>query len=764
MSNRRAPAAPGGRLFHRDAPAAIAEPIVTRAMAIRSATIDADARSVEAVLSTETPSDVYDWQLGHVVREVLRADGAALPDQLPLLAEHTRHDLDAVIGSVRNIRREGDSIVGRVFFAADDPAGDRAWNKVAQGHLTDVSVGYIADRSEDIPAGESRNVGGKTYTAVGDVLRITVAWTPRELSLVAIGADVAAKFRESAADRPLNNREDLTMWRQLLESYGLPRSATDEEARAFHAALVGDRRTMADAMQQRDAAGDPPPADPPAADPPAADPPAGDPPAADPPAAGGGQRTAADLIASGREDERRRAATIRGLARDDIPADLVERAITDGLSVAEASARFLDHHQANRGEPVGSAPAIHSRSRERDATVRTLGAAMCLREGVDPTRAFGRGVGYDFGRQAYTRGAPDRCSEEITRATEGGERYREWSLIDFCREAIRIDGGTVPQSRSEIVQRAAVSGGAMTGIFSTSINAQVLDGYTDAEDSTAGWVREADVPNFQSNERTAIGKTGALTKVARGGAADHGDPSDSQETYKIARYGKQLVIDEQDIIDDRFGVLDGMTPGDLGQAARQVRPNLVYAIILANADLQDAVALFHATHANYGTTSTALASGPLEAGIAAMAAQRIATRPLNIAARFLIVPQQLRFTADVLLESAQRTGTTGGDFNPLKGAGIQRVAEDRMGENGVTDPDTGTAHTGSATNWLLAARPGENGAKTAEVGYLRGSGRAPLVRAFVLDRGQWGWGWDVKLDIGAKALDFRGFYYATGAS
>ena len=80
---------------------------------------------------------------------------------------------------------------------------------------------------------------------------------------------------------------------------------------------------------------------------------------------------------------------------------------------------------------------------------------------------------------------------------------------------------------------------------------------------------------------------------------------------------------------------------------------------------------------------------------------------------------------------------------------------------GVTDPATGTSQSGSTTAWYLVAPV--NQAPVIEVGYLRGQGRRPQLRNFVLDRGQWGIGWDIKMDIGVKAIDFRGIYKANGA-
>ena len=56
-----------------------------------------------------------------------------------------------------------------------------------------------------------------------------------------------------------------------------------------------------------------------------------------------------------------------------------------------------------------------------------------------------------------------------------------------------------------------------------------------------------------------------------------------------------------------------------------------------------------------------------------------------------------------------------------------------------------------------------NAGKTIRVAYLRGSGRRPSVRSFALDKGQWGVGWDVKMDVGVKEMGFAGLHRSTGA-
>jgi hypothetical protein len=126
----------------------------------------------------------------------------------------------------------------------------------------------------------------------------------------------------------------------------------------------------------------------------------------------------------------------------------------------------------------------------------------------------------------------------------------------------------------------------------------------------------------------------------------------------------------------------------------------------------------------------------------------------------------LAFTARELLGSTGIViaGTAGsvterGNMNTLNGLGIQLVVENRLNATGVIDPSNNTAYTGTATNWFLAAQAG----RTVRVGYLSGTGRAPQIRRFVLDKGQWGIGWDIVMDIGVMADDYRGLYKSAGA-
>ncbi len=66
---------------------------------------------------------------------------------------------------------------------------------------------------------------------------------------------------------------------------------------------------------------------------------------------------------------------------------------------------------------------------------------------------------------------------------------------------------------------------------------------------------------------------------------------------------------------------------------------------------------------------------------------------------------------------------------------------------------------GAATKWYLSA----GGPRTIRVAYRRGTNRLPVLRSYSLDQGQWGMGWDINMDIGAAAMDYRGLHHSTGA-
>lgn len=181
----------------RKAPVGVPQGMVTRAnLTAKPDTYREADNSVEFILATEEPARVWDWERFDVIREVIAADGVIVPrnGQIPLVDSHDRSTIDNILGSVRDIRREGTEIIGRLYFANTD-AAKRAAEMIREGHLDSGSVGYEQNETQWINDGESVVYNGRTFA--GPML-LTRKWSLKEFSLVAIGADPNAKARAKA--------------------------------------------------------------------------------------------------------------------------------------------------------------------------------------------------------------------------------------------------------------------------------------------------------------------------------------------------------------------------------------------------------------------------------------------------------------------------------------------------------------------------------------------------------------------------------------
>jgi hypothetical protein len=723
-----------------------------RSFALQPDSINDEERSVEAIIATEDDTTVYDMRTRSAVDEVLLMDGWEHVDQVVLVDSHPQARSDRagittedVRGSVRSMRVNNGQLVARLFFATDE-ASQRLWEKVRAKHVRDISVGVFPLEQTEIPPGRSATVRGKTYAAGQRRKLIETKWQLDEVSVTPRGADTKAKIRQAVFPTPGTTLESVPMnetLRAYFESLGLAKGADEAAVGVFRGKLTAEQKTEADRL-----------------------------------AAGGTVRAAVvqpqtsslqsqpsglSLTDAGRETaetirqaavtaERSRVARINELAGSDIPQELIRQAVSEGWDESRTSREFLTRLREGRQAPSSadpaSGPAIHTRSHEADCTLRSLTAGVMHRLGVPIVDS----------RASETQRA------EQARTAEMGERYREMSVIDICREALRFDRRTVPYSRDELI-RDAVSSASFSAIFTTSINARLLAAFMEAVDTTGGWCFETDVNNFQTQERASLGKTATPDLLPPGGTASDATFGDGVEKYKIARYAKKLSLDEQNIIDDNLSALQRL-PVEMGLACARLRPNLVYAILLANPNMQDGYALFSTQHNNYVTgAGSALSVTSLGAGVTAMSKQTQDSVNIDINPEFLIGPQDLRFTAQTILRSGEVRDTTASTkypvYNPMQDLTITLRTDNRLGVAGVTDPYTKKVYAGSATNWFLAAS-GSTG-KTIEVGYLTGTGRRPRIRSYILDKGQYGLGWDVNMDIGAKAIAFQGLYMSAGA-
>ena len=727
----------------------------TRAGPVRADTADDKAMTVEACIATERAVEVMDYDRWEPIDETLVSRGCEHPERVPLLNAHQRYDFECVLGSGRDIRIGAD-VTARLHFDGGDEKGRDAYRKAKDGHLTDVSVGYRVLESTTIERGQSGLVAGRTYTAAKDKrLRVVTRWKLREVSLVPIGADEMAKIR--AAYEAGRGRE-----RAMLPTDGTPDQAAAPAAPA-----------PLDLRQER-------------------------------------EKAAADALRA----ERERVKSIRDIA-EGVPSEVVQKAIDEGWDKARTATEFLAAFRAKTSAPIsaGEAPYGFGKSgpdSEPKNRLRALGFGLRHQIGapVKPIAEVVRDYANEyrsnsdhavragsgplpprkFGVSDAARGiaGADLPSKTYERAAEEGYAFRNLSLLDYLSEVVEIaTGSRAPRGSQSIIDAyrtvcrgeglragSSVTTADLANVFTDSVTAQLIASYELAGDTTI-FVRETDIADFRSQERPRGTAVNPMQLMPDSGAMPAGLNSlgDTVETYKAARFADRFAFDERDFINDRLDLFRSI-PMLMGRNAGQVRPDAVYFIILNGATAGLAAgAIFSSGNGNYVSSSGTLGEANLKTGIKSMRIQTEASpngtsRILNIEPRFLLTPQATRWTGLELMNSTLIVvsgGTTQGvrgSANTLQGA--LTVVSDARWDNGVKNPfsKTGASASADADGWALVAGQEH---PTIEVGYVRATGRAPVVRSYELREGQWGMGWDVKLDLGVKALDYRGLYRSAGA-
>lgn len=338
------------------------------------------------------------------------------------------------------------------------------------------------------------------------------------------------------------------------------------------------------------------------------------------------------------------------------------------------------------------------------------------------------------------------------RIWEASNRYRGASLFDMMAslmDAHDIDYGGA--KGTDAFFKAAFASNTVVDLFTTSAQAVLLDTFMQnaaTYDQLLSIARQVDVPNFKTNERKTVSPdSGEMEQLNPTGTAGDAHLTSSGETYSIARYAKKWGIDDQDMIDEEFGVFQEM-PMFLGMQAAQLAGQVVCKLLLSNPNMADGSAWCSGTSVR---NSSALTNANMKAALTAFGTQTDGSVTLDLRPDTLVVPSALQFTAAETLDAAPLiTGntTTQTSRNVLAGR-ISRIIDTALIDNGFNDPaDRSTAIAGNSTSWWLF----DSRYPAIEVGHLRGTGRGPTVRTGTYENGKYGVWFDVKRDIGAAPL------------
>lgn len=683
---------------------------VTRAAPAEGDNTAAPSAHFELVFAAGAPVRRYDWNNGRYYLEQLEVTPEAINlDRLergaPLLNSHYAYSLEDQIGVC-----DQPSIEGGIGIVQSQLSRRESVRGIVQDLedrvIRNVSVGYARDAIEMVAP--SNETGMWIY-------RIT-RWTPMEVSLVAIPADMDCQVRSEGAHLQDNEGRTLRTYPCVITDAPTPIPT------AGNPAATSTRNSESTTMPQAQA---------PAVGNPAADTTTRSNPAAAPDAS-------AAARTEGMQAERTRQTEIRSAvqaARSTLGADvdaLSTRLIDAGVSIDEARREVLEAlTQRSNATASRGAASIRTERDEVDTLRQRMSDALVLR--VNPRATEIDGVQIDLA---------------------GARNFRGMDLLDMARRSIAAAGGNADGlSRREIAmaamnldsdaQRAAGMHGTsdFTNLLASTVNRSLRAAYEAAPRTFTAWARQSTNKDFREKAVLQLSGMSQFNKINEGGEYKHMSFSDSAEKYSLSKYGGIISITWESLINDDLSAFSRI-PLMISEEAAALEGDLVYAALLGNPTMADTVALFHATHGNL-LGAAAITDVTLGLGRAAMRKQTGANgRVLNLAPDILIVgpdkeSEALKYT------SSNFVAAKGVDINPAFNTSLSVVVDNRITGN----------------QWYLATAPAR--VDTVEYSYLEGESGLFTTRreGFEVD------GVEIKARhvFAAKAIDHRGLQKNPGA-
>lgn len=657
-------------------------------------TLNKEKRTVEAVLTTSLPVDRYSWDRG-LYSETLSMEAGAIRTErvktgaMPVLNNHGTglfggvKDLSDVIGVVENFRVEGDKAIATLRFA-DTPGVQEIWQKIDQGILKNISVGYRVYKYEDVtPKGV---IEPQTLKAVD--------WELFEASVVAIPADYTAMMR-SNSELALAKRAQLEM-----NDVEIIRSVDSAETTAPVKNSKKGVQEMDTENQEQPVAEAPVAEAPVEAQAPAESVP-----------------DAASLESAekkGQDLELNRVLEIqKAVKAAKLSDEFGVKLIKDKVTLDKARALIIDEW---------------SKKDQVDVKSQNSGIVVTRDEG-------------ETFRKSVQEAILHRANPGKNKLTDLGRSHAGYSLKEIARICVEREGiKTGGMGVMELVSKAFHTSGDFPAILADTINKSLRKAYDESPKTFMPWCNQGTAQDFKNITRTQLNNFPSLTKVTEAGEFKNATVSDGKEVYSLATYGAIVPLTRQAIINDDLSAFDRLSTS-VGNAAAGLESDIVYGILTANAALADAIALFHANHANLGSGVISVAA--LGAARALMRKQKASGRALNLRPAFLIVPAALETIAQQYINQGL-VADSPGNTNPFQNS-MGLIVEPRLDDT-------------SSAVWYMSASPSL--IDTIEYSYLEGSNGVftEVEQGFDVD----GIRIKARHDFAAKAIDYRGLVKSTG--
>jgi hypothetical protein len=713
-------------------------PVKADSLVMRSLVIRAEGQSLRVVTATESPVMRYDESRGMTVAEVLEMDGIEMragQTQIPIVDSHDESTVRNIFGSLRNLSINGDEFGGVPYFASD-PDSQAAEAKLRDGHLTDFSITAIP--REVLTTERGQKYTTPRGTVVDGPANIVTRWTPINASLVATGADERSTVRRSytAANKEVK-RMDETLLAQLA-AMGMPEGMTDpNQILAWVVGRMGSATPAASVEM-------PEPME-------SASPEMSEEPEPE------------EVVLENAMDETKRAQNASEQIKRALAADQsrrkeitslctlhrIDRAFADELcdgfvSLDDARKRILERMAT---QPVGqTAESARVVGSEQDRVTDAIGGGLILRA-LNAARVSKASAKVAEQSQEFSRMPIVRTAEILLRSY--GINTDRMTPKDVAQVAM---GNREASRRFGIERTAYHTTGAFPNLLADVANKTLLAAYDEAPYTWSIWARQgASSPDFKQINRSRFSESPDPEIVPERQPYPEKRMSDSKESYTVEKYGAMFSVSWETVVNDDLDAISRV-PAMHGNAMRRKQNKVVYSVLTANDVLSDNVALFNATHANVSSGAGVPSVTTLNAGFLAMAKQTglSSDAVLNLAPRYLIVPQAYAATAMELLNSTANPAVGGSAVGSSGVANIYNMAGGRQ----LTMVADANLDLNSSAIWYLAADPAQ--IETVEISFLEGEESPVLEQEWDFDRDCYKY--KIRQTFGAKAIDYRGLY------
>jgi hypothetical protein len=652
-------------------------------------------RTVNLVWTSGAMVRRFDWYENRFYLEDLPIENADLTrlqsGTAPFLNTHDSSDLDSVLGVVQSAAVEGPQGTA-VVRMSKRPDVEPIFQDMVDQILRNISLGAMTSVMVMIPPGAEGNI---------DWIYRALAWQPYELSLVPVNADMGAVTR---AEGP---REGVNLYPCEFSERGagLPNGAS--------------------ASQRNQGVVMPPENEP------------------QTPAASTAAPQAAVIAAP--------AATARAFEAPNV------QEATHQAGVQAERARQNEIRASVRASTLENKETLIEGFVTRDAPIDAVRAEI-LRLMAERNAASTQQPRIetvvdqgDTRREAMLDALMHRVNPK-RKLSDTGREYAGMNLREMCRSSLEAAG--VSTRGMQVREMAGIALGMVQRggynstsdlpfVFGNVIGRTMRESYQAAPKTFTSWARQGTLNDFRPATRVMVDGAIKLEKVNEAGEYKYASLTDGGETIQLATYGKIVAFTRQMIINDDLSALQRV-PLFFGRAAANMESDMVYGVLLGNANMSDGKPIFHAAHTNLGQAA-AIGIDSLTAGRAAIRLQKAPGdgSTLNLTPKTLLVPAALE-TVAFQYTSSQYTPNAANQQNPFQGS-LTPVVESRL-------------DAASATSWYLMADSGL--IDTVEFAYLEGE--EGLYTEQWLDSDVDGLKFKGRLDFAAKAIDYRGMYKNPG--